>query len=61
MKCDNCQHMDYQKAAEAKMKFWGVCKIGNKWEFMGRNSNCKKFRAADEETIEKRQEWLAGR
>lgn len=36
MKCDQCQHISYQDAAQAKMKYWGVCKIGNEWDFLGR-------------------------
>ena len=61
MKCDNCQHMDYQDAAQAKMKYWGLCKIGNEWDFLGRISSCNRFQEADEETIEKRKQWLEQR
>ena len=71
MKCDRCQHMDYQGAVtgihkprskdDHKMKFWGLCKIGNEWDFLGRISSCNKFQEADEETIEKRKQWLEQR
>ena len=61
MKCDQCQHMDYQTAAQNRMKYWGVCKLGNEWDFLGRISSCNRFQEADEETIEKRKQWLEQR
>ena len=53
--------MNYQDAAQAKMKFWGLCKIGNEWDFLGRISSCNRFQEADEEMIEKRKQWLEQR
>ncbi len=59
--CDHCKHIDYQAAAASKMKYWGICKLGSEWEFLGRNSSCDRFQEADKETIEKRKHWLGQR
>lgn len=62
-KCDNCTHADFKSAAEARMKYWSLCKVGDDGYYAGRLTECRnnRFKQATQDLIQKRVAWIEKR